>query len=693
MVSLNELKLKNIIPFCILLLVFFILSCKREEIDFSKYNNKTSPLIVSPIGKAQLSVSDLIRKDSLILYDSTGLIRFFMSSDSVFGDRPAKIFEDFKVKELQSVLKFDQFILPSINLSKNITIRDMIEDLDETEKQKLEPLDGRFEVFPSLVLYSSTRNKIFENVDFKYLDFSKGKLKMTFTNRLPTRLENVLINVYDTSLLGVENLIGSFEFPSVLPLSSEVSEIDLQDKRLTDKLAYVLTNAESVQSATPVLINLNDYINVDVKLTESKVFAGLAKLPQISLPNQLTRIDLSSNFPDLEIKEIGLLNALFTVKLESTIKSTISLKLALPDISRSGVQIEDILLDNQTNNEKSLDVSGAKIYLGSNLSKPYNNLRIVSTTTIDSTSSMVYFDSSDKISLTYGFPDFNVDYVSGYFGTNSTTVNLGDIDLSSLRDYTENLTLSNPTINLKIQNSIGIPSKLKFDIYSFSQNGNSLKLNLEDQEIGFPTFIERGKIFETNIIIDTSNSNISECLSLPANKLSGSVEVITNYAGKVYTNFLDSQSEIKIGYSVDVPMVFTMEETKIFDTFPVGNLVVDLRKSEYIELLAKTINELPFDAVLGIKLADTGFVVLDSLENIDLIRSASVDENGRVISSSETETTIRFTDELAEKFRQNTIQNIIIQVKLNSGDIDQKKIVALNSQNKIVTTLAFKYKM
>lgn len=693
MVSLNELKLKNIIPFCILLLVFFILSCKREEIDFSKYNNKTSPLIVSPIGKAQLSVSDLIRKDSLILYDSTGLIRFFMSSDSVFGDRPATIFEDFKVNELQSVLKFDQFILPSINLSENITIRDMIEDLDETEKQKLEPLDGRFEVFPSLVLYSSTRNKIFENVDFKYLDFSKGKLKMTFTNRLPTRLENVIINVYDTSLLGVENLIGSFEFSSVLPLSSEVSEIDLQDKRLTDKLAYVLTNAETVQSATPVLINLNDYINVDVKLTESKVFAGLAKLPQISLPNQLTRIDLSSNFPDLEIKEIGLLNALFTVKLESTINSTVSLKLALPDISQSGVQIEDILLDNQTNNEKSLDVSGAKIFLGSNLSKPYNNLRIVSTTTIDSTSSMVYFDSSDKISLTYGFPDFNVDYVSGYFGTNSTTVNLGDIDLSSLRNYTENLTLSNPTINLKIQNSIGIPSKLKFDIYSFSQNGNSLKLNLEDQEIGFPTFTERGKIFETNIIIDTSNSNISECLSLPANKLSGSVEVITNYAGKDYTNFLDSQSEIKIGYSVDVPMVFTMEETKIFDTFPVGNLVVDLRKSEYIELLAKTINELPFDAVLGFKFADTGFVVLDSLENIDLIRSASVDENGRVISSSETETTIRFTDELAEKFRQNAIQNIIIQVKLNSGDIDQKKIVALNSQNKIVTTLAFKYKM
>jgi len=690
-VFLRKFKIR-ILVIWVLTAALFNAGCKRNEIDLNKYNSNISPLIISPIGKLQLTVSDLIKSDSLITYDSSGLIRFWLLEDSVFGNKPTDIFDEFTVKELSSSYKFNDFVIPGVNFNETITLREMLGGISDSEKQKIEPFDGTIEVFPSLVLFSSDRKGIFNNVDFKYLDFTKGSLKMTFANNLPTTLNNVLINVFDTSLSGNEVFVGSFEFPEILPFTSEISEIDLKGKRLTDKLSYVLVNIETTQSPVPVLINLNDNIEVDVKMLGASVYSGLAKLPRISLPNQLTRIDLSSNFPNVELKEIGLLSSKFQVKMESTINSTVNVDLVFPDITIGGQPLDGIKLDNVSNTEKTLDVTGAKVFLGTNLSKPYNNLRIVTTTLIDSTSSMVYFDSSDKITLTYGFPDFNIDYLLGYFGSETTRVSLGNIDLNELSDYTDNVKVNNPKIIISIANSIGIPSKLRFNLTTYSSSGESLKLNVDDQEIAYPDFVDRGNILNTIISIDTSNSNLVECLSLPANRINGDVEVVTNYNGKVYNNFIDKGSEIKIGYNIDVPMRFTMEPTSIMDTLILGDLGVDIIESEYIEVVARTINELPFDAGMSFKFADTGNVVIDSLENIDFIEAADVDVDGKVILTKETETVIRLTDAIAQKIKNKQISAIILKVNLNSGGIQDNTVVALNSRNKILTSLAFRFK-
>lgn len=688
------LNVMNVIFFTIA--VFFVCAfcgCKKNVVDFSKYDSEISPLIVTPLGKVQLTMRDLIKEDSLIKYDSSGLIRFFTSNDSIYGSKPSDMFDDFELRELKSIFKLNNFVLPGVDFSETISLRDMFSDLSNSEKEKIEPLAGKFEIFPSLVLFSYERNDVFNNVDFKYLDFSKGILRMTFSNNLPTKLQNVLVNVYDTTLAGDEIFIGAFEFPEILPLSSKVSEIDLKGLRLTNKLSYVLVNIETVQTPIPVLINLNDNVKVAVNLFGATVVSGFAKLPQISLPNQLNRIDLSSNFPDVELKEIGLLNSKFSVKMESSINSNLKVNLVFPDISINGKPLDEILLDNQTNNEKILDVSGSKIFLGSNLSKPYNNLRVVTTTNIDETPDMVYFDSSDNITMRYGFSDFNIDYIKGYFGNKTTTVNLGVVDLTELANFTNNVTLNNPKININILNSIGIPCKLRFNLTTYNSKGESMKLELDDQEINFPNFVDRGTSYFTNISIDTSNSNIVSCLSLPANRIIGNVEVITNFEGRVYDNYIDNNSSIKIGYEIDVPLRFTMRETNISDTFSVVGLLSDLIQAKFIELIARTQNELPFDAKLSFVFTDSAYNSLDSLGNINLISAAEVDVDGEIVKVVETETIVNLTDVIISKIRRGLVSNIILKIQLNSGGLIDNKVVALNSNNKIVSSIAFRLKI
>jgi len=135
-----------------------------------------------------------------------------------------------------------------------------------------------------------------------------------------------------------------------------------------------------------------------------------------------------------------------------------------------------------------------------------------------------------------------------------------------------------------------------------------------------------------------------------------------------------------------------MEPTSIMDTLILGDLGVDIIESEYIEVVARTINELPFDAGMSFKFADTGNVVIDSLENIDFIEAADVDVDGKVILTKETETVIRLTDAIAQKIKNKQISAIILKVNLNSGGIQDNTVVALNSRNKILTSLAFRFK-
>ena len=674
--------------FCIL-----FVGCKKDTVDFSKFGSNASPLIISPLGKLQLTLGDLIKSDSLISFDSSGLIRFKTSNDSIYGSNPSDIFSEFDIRELKSVFKLNNFVVPGVDFSENLTLRQMFNDLTESEKEKIEPLDGKLEIFPSLVLFSNERNKVFENVDFKYLDFSGGTLKMTFSNNLPTKMQNVLVNVYDTTLNGDETFIGAFEFPEILPFSSKEANIQLEGKRLTDKMSYVLVNTETTQSPFPVLINLNDNVQINVQLIGGAVVSGLTKLPPISLPNQLNRVDLSSNFPGLELKEVGLLSSKLEIKLSTTIQSQLEVNLLFPDITINNQPLSSINLDNNSNSEKTLDVSGAKIFLGSNLSTPYNNLRIVSSTIIASTSNMVYFDSGDNITLNYGFPDFQIDYVKGFFGTEKTTVNLGNIDLSELATYTSNVTLNNPIINIAIQNSIGVPSKLHFNLTSYNSTGESLQLELDDQEINFPNFSNRGSVYSTNITIDTSNSNIVSCLSLPASKLKGFVEVITNFNGKVNDNFIDKNSEIKIGYSINVPLRFTMDETSITDTLDLAEYMFNLIQAKQVELISRTLNELPLDAKLGFVFLDSSSLAIDSVQSIDFITAADTDIDGKIVNPTEIESNIALSDAIVSKIRQGLITKIVLRIKLNSDEIQNKKVIALNAKSKILTSLALRIKL
>ena len=671
--------------------ILFFTQCKKNELDFNKYN-KISPEVLTPLATTQVKAWEILKQDDIIHYDPDGLIHLKFKQDSVFQLSADSILKDIKLGKSSIKFSMGEIGVPNINETSDITIFSLFPTTDPLTIAAFRSKHGTNDIFPAMTSSSTTSTNLAANNDYESLKISKGHLTFSITNNLPTTINEIQIKVidnlptpHDLGLVKLMN-IGSGNFAS--------DSINLAGKTLSNSLSYVLPLTDVAQSPNAVLIDTTDNIQFNVATNGLKCIGGRAKIPGQSISAQNLNLDLSDPSTDARIRNILFGSASIPVITESTFANNVVLDVSFPDATKSGFPISNTVINatakNTTNN--TVDFSSTNIFLGSDPSKNYNVLRASVYTSIKPSTGLVDFDSSDYIKITLDPSNAEFAYLDGYLGTKTFNIDINDLDVSQLAELGKGIKIENPIMNVYVDNSFGVPIVVKLDISSLDKNNQSLSMNVDTMKFPYPTIAEKGQSKTQTFSINKNNSNIVNCLGMPATKFNIVGKAIMNPKGfQGYVDHIVKTSDIVVGFDADIPMTFTAKDFTLTDSIDIKDALQGKTDFEFLELKIKTLNGFPMGGTIDLVFTNDQYVPIDSLKDVTLIVSGVPNSNGKVIQSSENLTSVLINQALLKKL--DTLKNkyLLIKTKFNTFNSGNTP-VSIYTDCKLDVSIAFRGK-
>ena len=145
-----------------------------------------------------------------------------------------------------------------------------------------------------------------------------------------------------------------------------------------------------------------------------------------------------------------------------------------------------------------------------------------------------------------------------------------------------------------------------------------------------------------------------------------------------YNDFIIQGAGIAVGYEVDIPLslktnslvientsqnaLFSVENGQIKDfAFP-----VDSNNIDYIDLIMRIDNGIPFDASLDLFFADKDSVIMDTVTAGTFMRSSIPDANGRTIKNTVATSSIRIDAQTLREIRAKNLINMVVRLKIST---------------------------
>jgi len=676
----------------VLSVVVFIFSCKKNVVNFDKFNNtKIKPEVLTPLANARIVAGDLLKQDSIIKYDPDGLIRLTFLQDSVFVMDAQEILKDVSLGKSSSKFSIGALTIAGFDENSSVSLDSLMAGATQEERDFLNFINGKKDTFPAISSNKLEITSLAESSDYEYLKISKGYLVFKVRNGFPTDLSDLKISIYDSVKAVNPVLIGTVSFNNIPPNATAMDSINIGNRILTNGLGYAVPQADIAKSKDSVFINLKDQIDINVTYSNLTCIGGKAKLPSQQIPSELLSIDLSDPNVDAQLRNIEFASAKIPIKTTSSINTTVVVGLDLPDASVSGNPIGTLNINAPTGVTNSeLDLSNANIFLGNDPNKDHNMLRISAATQIQESNGLVEFDSADFIEIEFDASQAKFEYLDGYLGQDTFDISIDDLDVSQLAELGRGIRMENPKMRIYVNNSFGIPILVELDITSKDENANELPMNVQDMSFPYPTIAERGTIKNETFEINKSNSDIVECLGMPAVLFDIKGRAIMNPDGFTgFTNHITNKSAIDLGFDADIPMTFTAQNFAYVDTLDQGSALQGLGDFDLLELKIKTINGFPLGGTLDLIFTDSSYNVIDSLKDVTLLQSAIVDNDGKISESSENMSTFLMPGTMLDKLDAKKCEFILIRTNFNSYD-NGNVPVSIYTSCKLEVSLAFR---
>ena len=661
----------NFLRFSTLMLAVFVISCKKNDVNFDKYNNtKIKPDVLTPLANARIVAGDLLKQDSIIKYDPDGLIRLTFTQDSVFVMDAQEILKDVSLGKSSSRFSIGSLTVAGVEENSSVSLNDLLTGATQQERDFLNFIDGKRDTFPAISASKPDITALAVNNEYEYLKISEGYLVFTVRNGFPTFLSDLEIGIYDSVSQPNPVLLGTVTFSNLAPDAFAKDSINIGNRILSNALGYAVPVSEIAKSTDSVLINLNDKIDINVTYSNLTCIGGKAKLPAQQIPTEQLSIDLSDPNVDAQLRNIEFASAVLPIKTTSTINTTVVVDLDLPDASVSGSPIGTLNINAPTGVTNSqLDLSNANIFLGNDPNKDHNMLRLSVSTQILASAGMVEFDSSDYIEIEFDASPAKFEYLDGYLGQDTFDISINDLDVSQLAELGRGIRMENPKMRIYVNNSFGIPILVELDITSKDEKGNELPMNVQNMNFPYPSIAERGTVKKETFEINKNNSDIVACLGMPAVLFDIKGRAIMNPDGFTgYTNHITQSSAIDLGFDADIPMTFTAQNFAYVDTLDQGSALQGLADFDLLELKIKTINGFPLGGTLDLIFTDSAYKVIDSLTEVTLLQSAVVDTDGKITSTSENMSTFLMPGTMLDKLDARKCEYIFIRTNFSSYD-------------------------
>ncbi|MCB0803680.1 MAG: hypothetical protein KDB74_11315 [Flavobacteriales bacterium] len=280
--------------------------------------------------------------------------------------------------------------------------------------------------------------------------------------------------------------------------------------------------------------------------------------------------------------------------------------------------------------------------------------------------------SLGNIQLTTNMRDVEYKRFNGYVGQDPMQLKEDTILIGLFKNFKNGtFYLSNPTLDIKVSNSYGMPLNLNFNYLNalMPESTPSVKaINLganNPVSLLYPTSTGTET---TNIRLDKNTSNIPEIIKLLVKKIAYDADAFPNPTGRTVRNYFTDTSSIGLDVKLTLPLEgyasgFIMQDTIEFEFDVAENLKEALLKT-------RIKNGFPTQGELQLIFTDNKYVGLDSAFSLGqevIIPPAPVDANGDAVGISEKNTDAVLTSEKLKKIKDTKFLIIKAEVETTNG--------------------------
>lgn len=326
---------------------------------------------------------------------------------------------------------------------------------------------------------------------------------------------------------------------------------------------------------------------------------------------------------------------------------------------------------------QTFDLSGYTIDLTGINNDKVNTIYTSLTAKIHPLGSPVIVTNNDSLVINNTFGDIIPYYALGYFGQN--TFDIGpDVSEFTLfnRIIDGTLQLEDVTFDLKLQNSIGMDSRVNIFNISSINNRTGNTINLVNSVIGSTININRASqsgttVYPTyaNFPLTTSNSNIKPMIENLPDQFGYSLKIQTNPLGNVSgsNDFIYSDKLFKAQFNMEIPLSLVATNLTLADTLDMNISSGEGEQNIHSAVLTLFAdNGFPFDAQLQLYMLDDNNVITDSIFGYaNTIDEAPLNSSLRAIGKKLTKIMVP-VDENKMTRLYNT-HRVLLKVKFNTS--------------------------
>lgn len=684
------------------LLVFFSTSCIEK---FNKLEVELNPGVIVPIGSVSLSIGEMMEAvDVESILDSYKDVELNENSDKSYT-------VVFSQDSVTSVSLFDKVEIPKspitfgsskvfgtirldakIEASEKYTLHALLTDFFDIDsidlgfiKVPVKDVDGQLIKLDEEISNDTREFPLSTELgyNYEYMDLESGEVSLTLTNNLPSTI-SIFCDIFDPD---VNTTLAILNFDNVSAGDPRTERASLAGKRLSKNTKIRILSVKMEETPGPVLINLEDFIEIEGGLNNLVLSGGKAELPSQSPIDSTNKVELS--FDEVKrLDELQFENGEMAIDISSPFALNGKLVIDIPSMLDADGNPEKIVLDfdNSKSESERISMKDYKLLFNQNESGK-SNIEYSYSFELLQSDGLVEFKSTDSISFSFSIKKYDFSFIVGDFGQQKVDIEPTRIKLPISVDFLgAQVFLENPVLNLNISSNSGLPASFSgnFSMYDWDP---ARKKELRIPNLIFPVATYPSTNFVTSSQpINKSNSNIVEFLSeSPASSINYSASVQLNPNGDASVqvpNYIHTNSVVTVGFDMNIPLDFRLTNVDVDTTAAMDFSILDSISGSDLKLVFVLENGFPFEGEASYELIDsiTNTNVLDRIELFQA-EAAVLKSNGSVEQMSINSKELSYTKEEIEQIK--TANKVRVSIKFttpNNGD-SPGKILSDNRVN------------
>jgi hypothetical protein len=478
----------------------------------------------------------------------------------------------------------DSISLSTDTLEQDITLgeiaRQLIAQGNPVGNTILNTHGGTMPFLPPLDDLSSDDVAIDASQFFDEADLISGWMVVQIDNRLPVDINSVTFHLRNDGVL-LDTLVRKTIAP-IPKNQSRADSADLAGKTVESQMAGKLEDID-IAGGFNIPIDTNDFLRLRVIVRDLGASSATAVFPAQTVIDDFSRINYQFD-NDLLVTRLRVKSGELRINAVSTIQDTITFTYSLPTALKNGqpVVVIDRLVPDTVSGVAEAEVlfELADYYIDMTFNGDSINLfpyHLIGNLLYSGRKNTM--DLSDSIDVFYGLFDIKPAYIEGYLGRETFSFQ-ESIELDFFNSILGGtLDLSKPKVELTVVNSIGVDGEMRINQLEAQNSRTGENVALTGAIMNTPTEVRGpklpnvGQVVTTKVLLDESNSNVRQFISLLPDKLEFDMEVLVNKNGNpaLRDNFATDESRISAFLDMEVPLEGIANQLILQDTVPLGH--------------------------------------------------------------------------------------------------------------------------